>query len=141
MLYNHTDSHYVKSSKEYGQGISRKHDYWYISLRHSISYTKKRWNKYYLHMVFPKNCYHYNDALQKHESNGSLTWWRHRLLQNHHWSLARRYISTIFVYTLPRLRTSNIHRSNKRKWFHIEKRQEADNIPQKLWQTQTMQII
>ena len=34
------------------------------------------------------------------------------------WSLAREYISTIFVYTQPRLSTLNVHRSN---WFHIEK--------------------
>ena len=36
-------------------------------------------------------------------------------------SFARRQISTIFVYTLPRLCISNIHRSNKRKWFHMKK--------------------
>ena len=30
---------------------------------------------------------------------------------------------------------------DKRKWFHTEKEQEADDIPQKLWQTQTMQMI
>ena len=59
--------------------------------------------------------YGYNDALQKHESNGSFTWWRYRLVQHCHWSLA------IFVYTLPRLLTSNIHRPIKRKLFHIEK--------------------
>ena len=29
------------------------------------------------------------------------------------------YISTIYVYNLPRVRTMNINRSNKRKWFHI----------------------
>ena len=36
-------------------------------------------------------------------------------------SYARRYINTIFVNILPRLCTSSIHRSNKRKWFQIEK--------------------
>ena len=60
-------------------------------------------------------------ALQKHENNGSLLWMRHRLLRHSHRSLARRYISTIFIYTPLRLRTSNIHWSNKRKWFHIYK--------------------
>ena len=35
-------------------------------------------------------------------------------------NLARRNISTIFIYTLPKLRSSNIHRPNK-KWFPIEK--------------------
>ena len=30
-------------------------------------------------------------------------------------------ISTIFVYTLPRGYTLNIHRSKKRKWFYIKK--------------------
>ena len=32
------------------------------------------------------------------------------------WSLAWKYIGTIFVYILRWLRTSNINRSNKRKW-------------------------
>ena len=33
--------------------------------------------------------------------------------------LARRYISTIYVYKLPRLRISNV--KNKQKCFHIKK--------------------
>ena len=32
-----------------------------------------------------------------------------------------KYISTIFVYTLPGLCTLNIHKFNKRKWFYIKK--------------------
>ena len=50
--------------------------------------------------------------------------------------------SYLFIY-LPRLRTSNIDRSNKRKWLYARKRkkQGADNILQKLWQTQTTQMI
>ena len=67
------------------------------------------------------NCYWFNDALQKHQSNGFLTWWRKWFFQHSRWSLAKRYISTIFVYTLSRLCTSNVHESNKRKWFHIKK--------------------
>ena len=37
------------------------------------------------------------------------------------WVLQRDTIALCFVYTLPRLHSSNIHRSNKRKWFHIKK--------------------
>ena len=40
---------------------------------------------------------------------------RQILLRHCCWILARRYINTIFAYTLPRLQTLNIHRSNKRK--------------------------
>ena len=40
-----------------------------------------------------------------------------RLLQYCYRSFARRYISTIFVYNLPRLCTLNVDRSNKRKWL------------------------
>ena len=79
-----------------------------------------------------QNCYCHNDALQKHKSNGSLTWWRYRLLWYCYWSLAKRYISIIFVYTMPKLCTLII--------ISHGKRQEADNIPQKLWQMQTMQM-
>ena len=68
-----------------------------------------------------RNCYNYNDALQKHESNGSLTWGRYRLLWHFCWSFVKRYISTLFVYTLSRLCTLNINRSNKKNLFHIKK--------------------
>ena len=45
----------------------------------------------------------HNDALQKHESSDSFTWRREHLLRHYHWSLARRDISIIYVYNLPRL--------------------------------------
>ena len=32
------------------------------------------------------------------------------------------YISTIFVYNLSRLQTSNVNRSNKRKWLYDKKK-------------------
>ena len=63
--------------------------------------------------------------------NGSLTWWRLWLLQHCHWSHARRCINAIFVYTLTRLCTTNLHRSNKKNGFTL-KRLEADehmNMP------------
>ena len=69
----------------------------------------------------PKNCYSYNVALQKHESNLSFNWWRHWFLRHCRWGFAGRYIRILFIYTLPRLSTLNILRSNKRKWFHTEK--------------------
>ena len=43
---------------------------------------------------------------------------------------ARGYISPISIHNLPRLHTSNVHRSNERKWFYT-KWQEADDTPQK----------
>ena len=46
-----------------------------------------------------------------------------------------------YVYNLPILYTSNVDRSNNRKWFYIKKRREADNILQKLEQLQTTQMI
>ena len=55
------------------------------------------------------------------ESNGLLIWWQYWHLQNCHWSLARRYISTIYVYNLHRLCTLNVDRSNQRKWFYTKK--------------------
>ena len=85
---------------------------------------------------FQRNCYRDNDALQKHERSGSLTWWPQRLLRNCHWNLGRRYISIIFVYTPPWLHSLNVNSSTKRKRFHTWKTQEADNIPE-LWQAQT----
>ena len=53
------------------------------------------------------------------------------------WSLAKRFISIIYVYNQPRLHTIYISRSNKRKWIHIKKKkQESNDILQKLWPTQ-----
>ena len=43
------------------------------------------------------------------------TFWHFR------WSLTRRYISIIYVYNLPRLRISNVNKSNNRKWIHSKK--------------------
>ena len=57
--------------------------------------------------LLERNCYSYNDALQKHESNGSLTWWGHRHCPK---SFAWRYISAIFIYKQSKVRTTN---SNK----------------------------
>ena len=45
---------------------------------------------------------------------------------------ARRYIFATYIYNLFRLGTSNINSSNKRKWFHSKKKQEVEDIPQKL---------
>ena len=64
-------------------------------------HTQERWSKYYLHIV---------------SSNGSLTRWQ---LRHCCWSIARRYLSAIYVYNLLRLRTSNA----KRKWFHTKNKQ------------------
>ena len=45
-----------------------------------------------------KNWYRDNDALQKLESNGSLTWCRQQLLRHCHWTLTRRYVCAyIFI--------------------------------------------
>ena len=68
-----------------------------------------------------KNCNRYNDALQNYERYSSFTGWIHRLLQDCRWTLARRYICVVFIDTQPKIHTSNVHRSNKRKWFHIKK--------------------
>ena len=40
----------------------------------------------------------------------------------------------------PRKHTSNIDRSNERKWLYTKKRQEAVDTPLKLLQTQTTQM-
>ena len=49
---------------------------------------------------------------------------RHRFLRHSCWSSVRRYISAIAFSNLPRLRTSNVDRSNKRKWFYTKKGQK-----------------
>ena len=54
---------------------------------------------------------------------------RHRILQHRCWSLARRYTSTIFVHTLPRQRTRNGNKSNKRKWFLPFKKARSRQFP------------
>ena len=99
-----------------------------ISPRHLIPYTKERWSKYYKERnCYPqRNYYHCNGVLQKYESNGLLTRWWIWLLWHCCWSLARKYINTIYVYNLSRLCTININWSHKRKWCHIKKGQEAD---------------
>ena len=48
-----------------------------------------------------------------------------RLLQHCLCNLKRQYISTIFVYTLPRLCTLNIHKSKKRDGFTLKKKKQT----------------
>ena len=69
--------------------------------------------------------------LYRNTSRGTLTEGKHGFLRHFCWSSTRRYISTLSVYNLPRLRTLNVDRSNK-KWLYTEKGKKADNIPQKL---------
>ena len=64
-----------------------------------------------------RNCYRYNDTLQKYKSNDSVeevdvatTRWQHRLLRHFRWSLARIYISIIYICNLPRLRTMKVNK-------------------------------
>ena len=86
-----------------------------------VSNPIKGWRNYHVFKISQMNLGWYNDALEKHESNGLLASWKHHLLRYNHWSLAKRCISTKFVYTLHRLRTSSIHRANERNWFHIKR--------------------
>ena len=44
----------VKSSNEYKQRTPGQHYSLWISPKHLIPYTEKRWSKYYLHIFFPK---------------------------------------------------------------------------------------
>ena len=66
------------------------------------------------------NCYRYNDTPKMHESNGNLTWWRQRIPRYCCWSLAKIYIDAFYVNNLPRSRTSNLSRLNKRKCFQTK---------------------
>ena len=74
---------------------------------------------------FPqRNCYHYNDALQKHdESNGLLTWWWNRHLQYCHRNWQWFYILKTLVVLIKKMvsheKTTNkkqtiSHRNNHR---------------------------
>ena len=70
---------------------------------------------------FPwRNCYSYNDALQKYESNGSFSWWRQRLLWHKTMESCKEIHKHHVVFILLRLCTLNVRRSNK-KWFKIKK--------------------
>ena len=80
--------------------------------------------QYYKQMVFRKKMLQLQWCLikkKKQGSNSSLSWWNLGLLWHSHWSFARRYMSVICVYNLPRLHTSNVIRSYKRKWLYTKK--------------------
>ena len=81
-------------------------DIWFHSQRKDWQNTINIWSP-------QRTCYCYNDALWKYKSNGLLTRWWHQLLW--HWKFAKRYISTTYVYYLPRRCTVNVNRSNERK--------------------------
>ena len=67
-----------------------------------------------------RNCYGLNDALQKQkaivrstDSDTNFFWYCR-------WNLARSYISTISIHNLSRSRSTNVNRSNERKWPHTK---------------------
>ena len=136
-IHNFTDSDYLSNhrsmcKKSWGNTIICR-------FLQSISFHIQRKDGVHTTNIWSpqRNCYCYNGALQKHESNVLFTWWY--LLFLWHWSFAWRYISAISIHNLPRLCTMKVGRSNKRKWFH--KIQNADDVLQKVWQMQTMQMI
>ena len=74
---------------------------WFHTKRKDGANTSSLWSP-------QRNCCSQNDALQKHKSQGLLTRWRQRLLRYCCWSSARRYITTLSVYNLPKLHSSNV---------------------------------
>ena len=53
--------------------------------------------------------------------SGLRTWWWKWIIRHCRWSLAKKYISTLFFHNLPKFHTIDVNRSKKRKWFHIKK--------------------
>ena len=87
-----------------------------------IPYTEKRWANI-SNVWFPqRNCCIFNEALLKHKSKGSFTWWRHRILRHCCWSFPKRYVSIISVYNLAWLCTSKVDRYDKRKLLYAKKK-------------------
>ena len=78
---------------------------WFYTKKKNGANTSSIWSP-------QRKCYSYKDALWKHESQGLLTGWKHRLLWHCCWSFARKYMSIISVYILPRIRTLNVNRYN-----------------------------
>ena len=76
-----------------------------------------------------KETYSHNDALWKHESQSSLTGWRHRFLRHCCWSSVRRTINTLSVFNLPSQRTWNVDKCNKRKCLYIKKKARTSRHP------------
>ena len=78
-----------------------------------------------------KNCHPSNDALNEHESNGSLAWLRPDFLDIVAGILIRRFISALqFVICLDYVLSMFID-LRKENGFTFLKRQETDDIPQK----------
>ena len=71
----------------------------------------------------------YNNALQEHESNGSLTWCWLWFLRHCYWSLARRYISAISVYNQPWLCTMNVNSLIKENGSILKKKPRSTWYP------------
>ena len=64
------------------------------------------------------NCQFYKDVLQKHESK----WFTHLTMTLISLTLScKKCISTISIYNLTRLCSTNVNRSNGRKWSHSNK--------------------
>ena len=116
---------YMESYYEYKQRIPSQYYCWKIFPRHLIPYSQERVSKYYYCPLRNYSCF------KKKNTRAAIR--RQRFLRPWRWNLARRYISTLFVYTLPRIRTSNVHKSHKRKWFHNKKKCKKQTIFLRNW--------
>ena len=128
---------FVESSKEYVQKSRGNTSVWRF-LRGIWFHTHEKDGANTSNIWSPqRNCYLYNNALQKHESNGSLTQWWYWFLWRWAGSFAKRHINTISINNLPRLRTLKVNRSNER-WFHSKKKKKKKKTTSRRYSADTI---
>ena len=144
LLLNHIWPGIYKIIMNFREINPQLHRFW-IFIKSLKEYVKKSWSNTIVHRFPPGIWFHtqtkdgaktsntwspqrnYDNALQKHQHNGSLIQCWHCLLWRCHWSLTSRWISTQLILNLPRLcsmnRTNKMvsHEKKRRsRWYHVE---------------------
>ena len=125
MVFRETDPQHSNDSSNHGISCKKSRGYTIVCrFLHGIWFhTQGKYGANTSSLWSPQRNYHsQNDTQSKYENQSTLTGWRHGL-RHCCWSSARRYISSISVNNLPRLRTSNVDRSYKGKWLYTKKKE------------------
>ena len=89
---------------------------------HLNPFTGRKYGENTISICCPhRNCYNYNDVLQKQKNKASRTWWQHVLLWHWHRCLKRRYIciGVLKEDALPQVswKETHVHRDFERSYI------------------------
>ena len=139
-----SDSNYSASHQRSMCKETWSNSFVHIFLQSIWFHTKGKIVQILLAYGFPKETL--TDKLMLKNKTAQKQWFAHLIVTPTSLTLSPVSQLALYIYNLPRRRTWNIDRADKRKWFYTKKKkkrgkgQEVNNILQKQWQTWITQL-